>query len=190
MSDKGFVEKLLYVPKHAEPEKPDKIMAMIMPSIIGIVLCLACLFGLTWAWFTTAATSKTSAVAFSKFDYTVSVAKVTTDENNVKQETAVACTSTSEETEKGIFKFYFEADTDYTITFAVTESNTANGYYTLEKDGTKYYVGPITTENTASSPFVRSIRPGQSGEYILTAQWGSHAGGYNLPEVTALYAVN
>mgnify|MGYP000895292637 CR=1 FL=1 len=62
MSDKGFVEKLLYVPKHAEPEKPDKIMAMIMPSIIGIVLCLACLFGLTWAWFTTAGTSKTSAV--------------------------------------------------------------------------------------------------------------------------------
>lgn len=188
MAEKNILKGLLYIPKHAEPEKPDKIISIIMPSVVGIILCLACLFGLTWAWFADSTSSKTTGVSFSTFDYTIVVSPL---QNNGEDEQEVPCLSSEEEKNKGIFKYSLESGKSYIITFAVTEDNTANGYYTLQKNGnSKYYVGPVNKENDSSSPFIRKIQPQTEGIYTLTSQWGSYSGQYNLVNSDDIYAID
>ena len=188
MAEKNILKGLLYIPKHAEPEKPDKIISIIMPSVVGIILCLACLFGLTWAWFADSTSSKTTGVSFSTFDYTI---VVSTRQNNGEDEQEVLCLSSEEEKNNGIFRYSLEAGKSYIITFAVTDDNTANGYYTLQKDGnSKYYVGPVNKENNSKSPFIRKIQPKTEGIYTLTSQWGSYSGQYNLVTSDVTYAID
>lgn len=38
--------------EHPQEEKPASLSALLMPSLLGTVICLACLCSLTWAWFT------------------------------------------------------------------------------------------------------------------------------------------
>ena len=38
--------------EHPQEEKPASLTALLMPSLLGTVICLACLCSLTWAWFT------------------------------------------------------------------------------------------------------------------------------------------
>ena len=41
----------LYTGKHEKPTD-ENIMRLLMPSILGVLVCMVCLFGSTWAWFT------------------------------------------------------------------------------------------------------------------------------------------
>ena len=41
----------LYIGKHEKPTD-ENIMRLLMPSILGVLVCMVCLFGSTWAWFT------------------------------------------------------------------------------------------------------------------------------------------
>lgn len=41
----------LYMGKHEKPTD-ENIMRLLMPSILGVLVCMVCLFGSTWAWFT------------------------------------------------------------------------------------------------------------------------------------------
>ena len=38
--------------EHPQEEKPASLTALLMPSLLGTVICLVCLCSLTWAWFT------------------------------------------------------------------------------------------------------------------------------------------
>lgn len=38
--------------EHPQEEKPASLTALLMPYLLGTVICLACLCSLTWAWFT------------------------------------------------------------------------------------------------------------------------------------------
>lgn len=38
--------------EHPQEEKPASLTALLMPSLLGVAICLACLCSLTWAWFT------------------------------------------------------------------------------------------------------------------------------------------
>ena len=41
----------LYIGKHEKPTD-ENIMRLLMPSVLGVLVCMVCLFGSTWAWFT------------------------------------------------------------------------------------------------------------------------------------------
>lgn len=43
----------------------------IIASVIGIVLCMACLFGTTWAWYSSSVTSGASETVGANFDFSV-----------------------------------------------------------------------------------------------------------------------
>lgn len=38
--------------EHPQEEKPASLTALLMPSLLGVTICLVCLCSLTWAWFT------------------------------------------------------------------------------------------------------------------------------------------
>ena len=38
--------------EHPQEEKPASLTALLMPSLLGVAICLVCLCSLTWAWFT------------------------------------------------------------------------------------------------------------------------------------------
>lgn len=38
--------------EHPQEKKPASLMALLMPSLLGVAICLVCLCSLTWAWFT------------------------------------------------------------------------------------------------------------------------------------------
>lgn len=38
--------------EHPQEEKPASLTALLMPSLLGVAVCLVCLCSLTWAWFT------------------------------------------------------------------------------------------------------------------------------------------
>ena len=45
----------------------------IISSVIGIVLCMACLFGTTWAWYSSSVTSGVSVTEGANFDFDISI---------------------------------------------------------------------------------------------------------------------
>jgi len=38
--------------EHPQEKKPASLTALLMPSLLGVAICLVCLCSLTWAWFT------------------------------------------------------------------------------------------------------------------------------------------
>ena len=38
--------------EHPQEKKPASLTALLMPSLLGVAMCLVCLCSLTWAWFT------------------------------------------------------------------------------------------------------------------------------------------
>ena len=47
----------------------------IISSVIGIVLCMACLFGTTWAWYSSSVTSGVSVTVGANFDFDIEITK-------------------------------------------------------------------------------------------------------------------
>ena len=57
----------------------------IAASVIGIVVCMACLFGTTWAWYTTSVTSGETVTVGANVDYSIVIDEfMEPDEDGVK----------------------------------------------------------------------------------------------------------
>lgn len=56
-----------------EYEKPTdaNILRLLMPSILGMLLCMVCLAGMTWAWFTDTSDVATATIQAAKFEVDV-----------------------------------------------------------------------------------------------------------------------
>lgn len=69
---KKWLKGWFYVPKRAESQ--DKTFSRIMcSSVLGVLICTICLAGLTWAWFSSSATSTASAITAADFSVTATV---------------------------------------------------------------------------------------------------------------------
>ncbi len=66
---KSFLSRLFYKSKHTKKETSGNLTAMLLPSILGIIICAICLMGSTWAWFT--ATQSTETQTIQAANYTV-----------------------------------------------------------------------------------------------------------------------
>lgn len=168
MGKKGLLSRIFYIPKHAEAEKSDKFISIIMPSIVGMVVCMACLFGLTWAWFTSSVTSKTVSMISSNFSCTAEISRGGEDVTPVPDD-------------DGAYSLELTAGEDYTVAVTVSEGTNGNGYLKIitPDEANTYYAGPINSQYAVQS-FTVVVRPTVSGVYTFAPRWGTHNGGYNI----------
>lgn len=178
---KKLFSGLLYVPKHGKVSDKEFTRIMIS-SVLGIMLCVICLAGLTWAWFSGSVSSAANNITAASFNIQIDV--------NVKgTETPVPRT-----VENGIYSFSLENNKVYDV--KITADGTAttgycevlfgeNVYHTIQifNISDESNSGSILstdrpqeinfTVNATESTLLLKIVP-QWGSYAIP-QWGSYA---------------
>ncbi len=146
-------------------ERKDSIVPLLMPSILSICICLVCVCGMTWAWYT--ASVQTSAQKMTAAYYEVTVESVMDE-------------STEVELKDGGYKL--ESSKTYTITLkAEGTAEKCGGYCLIEnQDGTvKYYTQTFKPQNTITI----NLTPTENGRYTFTGVWGSHPVGITEKDI-------
>ena len=129
----------------------------IISSVIGIVLCMVCLFGTTWAWYSSSVTSGVSVTEGANFDFNISIGDSITPID-------------------GVYTF---VGGEHTVT--LTKTGTAEkGFCKVEAkksgeeaEATTYYIVDFTGKET-----IHFTVKG-SGTLKLIPMWGTPAEGYN-----------
>lgn len=112
-----------------------KYMRNIVPLFLGMLICISCLAGVTWAWFTANSTASVQRIQSAEYSVAVEVNEASTDtpiEVNVEDNVA-SCTLTP--------------NTSYSVT--LTPDGTATKGYCLITDGDKVYTtGQLLVDTT------------------------------------------
>ncbi len=164
---KELLDRFFYIPKHAKPTD-DNIRRLIFPSIAGIVLCMICLAGATWAWFSAGVQLPAQRMTAAYYEVRV--------ESVVKVEGDVPAPQISEGT------YTLEADKKYIITLTAHGTVEKCGGYCLIENGdktVKYYTPTFLPGNTITV----ELEPTQGGNYTFTGVWGSVPRGEGYIEV-------
>lgn len=151
-------------PQTRRPKKQRGIFAILAPSAIGGAICVACLCGVSWAWFTANVGSTTQSIQTAQFSVTATVTANAENENTKP----VAVTPAAENPLQfnGLL-----ANTPYTVT--LTASGTAStGFCKLELNGQKY----LTPQLSPSAVFTFIYIPANVETSLLVQpQWGTAA---------------
>ncbi len=152
------------MPQTRRPKKQRGIFAILAPSAISGAICVACLCGVSWAWFTTNVGSTTQSIQTAQFSVTATVTANAENENTKP----VAVTPAAENPLQfnGLL-----ANTPYTVT--LTASGTAStGFCKLELNGQKY----LTPQLSPSAVFTFIYIPANAETSLLVQpQWGTAA---------------
>lgn len=158
----------LYIGKHEKPTD-ENIMRLLMPSILGVLVCMVCLFGSTWAWFTAGiqvdGDAATKAANFSA-DVTVreipgatvqTIAAIQAGETGralAVQSNENTENASDESVDKALdantwntitakdddgMDFQLKADTAYAVRIRATGSTTIGGYVVISDGSREYY---------------------------------------------------
>lgn len=151
-------------PQTRRPKKQRGIFAILAPSAISGAICVACLCGVSWAWFTANVGSTTQSIQTAQFSVTATVTANAENENTKP----VAVTPAAENPLQfnGLL-----ANTPYTVT--LTASGTAStGFCKLELNGQKY----LTPQLSPSAVFTFIYIPANAETSLLVQpQWGTAA---------------
>ena len=169
---KKLFSGLLYVPKHGKVSDKEFTRIMIS-SVLGIMLCVICLAGLTWAWFSGSVSSAANNITAASFNIQIDV--------NVKgTETPVPRT-----VENGIYSFSLENNKAYDV--KITADGTATTGYCEVIFGENVYhtiqIFNISDESNSGS-ILSTDRPQEINFTVnatdstllqIVPQWGSYA---------------
>ena len=150
---KQWIKSVLYIPKHQKPTD-ENILRLLLPSLMGIVICMICLAGSTWAWFTANVQTKPQAIAAANYEI-----EVTIDGEPVAAPISL------------------QAGQIYKIT--LTAGGTAaefGGYCKVEGDGKTRYTEQMLPGETLTFTLI----PDSDGMYTFTAVWGKYSGEANI----------
>lgn len=169
---KKLFSGLLYVPKHGKVSDKEFTRIMIS-SVFGIMLCVICLAGLTWAWFSGSVSSAANNITAASFNIQIDV--------NVKgTETPVPRT-----VENGIYSFSLENNKVYDV--KITADGTATtGYCGVTLGENSYHTIQIfnISDESRSGSLLSTDRPQEitftvnatdSTLLKIVPQWGSYA---------------
>lgn len=159
---KKWLKGWLYVPKRAESQ--DKSFSRIMcSSVLGVLICTICLAGLTWAWFSSSATSTASAITAADFSVTATVQD-----------------SSGTEVEPSGGSYLLGSGT-YTVT--VTAGGTAStGYCHVLLGEDRYRTVQLYTNEEDGTKSVTFTVSADAETYLtITPQWGTYAGTADEP---------
>lgn len=146
---KQWKKSLLYTPKHTKPADKN-LMRLLVPSIVGILICMVCLSGTTWAWFSASVQTGAQTITAANFNVEVAI-----DPTPVISEGG---------------KYTLTRNTAYTVTLTATgTANEIGGYCIVDNDaGDRHYTSQI--KPGASLQF--TLIPEADGIYTFTAVWG------------------
>ncbi len=143
--------------KHEEQEEQKThVMMLFMPSILGICICLICICGMTWAWYTANIQTPTQKMTAAYYEVTV--------ESVMNGPTKVESTSDG---------YKLTAQTVYTVKLTATGNTKECGGYCLIEKEDKTVVG-YTQSFKPNESITISLQPETDGVYIFTGVWGSH----------------
>lgn len=135
-------------------ERKDSLFPLLLPSVLGISICMVCVCGMTWAWYTASVEMPAQKMTAAYYEVTVELVK----------------TESGAEIEPTNDSYAFVANTTYTITLQAGGSVKECGGYCLIKCGdTKYYTQTFKPEQTITI----TLTPTESGAYTFTGVWGS-----------------
>lgn len=161
---KKWLKNLMYIPRHSKAANVN-ILQLLLPSFAGIMICMACLAGMTWAWFSVGVQTKQQTFTAASFDVSVSIAE------------KIGGTAP----EKSPNGYRLSAGREYTV--ELTAQGTAStGYCIVQTGGEKYYTSPIKAGET----FSFSLTPEEAAEYTFTAVWGSYSGDPTISQGSSL----
>lgn len=165
---KNWIKSFLYTSKH-EKTKDDDIIRLLLPSFAGIALCMICLAGMTWAWFSDSVVTETQTIASANYEIKAGVLLVKDGAEN----------ETVEPDANGGYEL--SANEEYEI--KLTASGTASTGYCdvmkLKSESDNYddyiilhHTAQIKSGETMSFTFI----PEESGIYKFAGVWGTYAG--------------
>ncbi len=106
------------------------IYLLLMPSVLSICLCMACLTSITWAWFSATATTSVTSITAAHFDINVTVSPVSPE--NQQAEQVIEFVSQQQDATtlpNGNLKYDKDLKTgSYNIEITPTATSTAKGY--------------------------------------------------------------
>lgn len=130
-----------------------------MPSIIGIIICMVCLAGMTWAWFTASVTTPPQTITAANYDVTVSV-----DNEDITAENGQYTLSGGEHTVT--LKAAGNASTGYCK--IIFDDNTDSPYYTPQF--------PNPKEQNPGTEFTFTVKVSEVTKMAVIPTWGTYTG--------------
>lgn len=125
-----------------------KYMRNIVPLFLGMLICISCLAGVTWAWFTANSTASVQRIQSAEYSVAVEVKKVSNQDPAavIVEENVASCT--------------LEPDTGYSV--KLTPNGTATKGFCLITDGTNVYT---TGQLSGEEPFEFTYNNGLQGDF-------------------------
>ncbi len=175
---KKWLDHMFYYPKHMK-EKDDNFIRLVAPSLVGAVICLACLAGVTWAWFGTSIQSSSNRISAASYDLTVIV--------NSQSEPLTR-------QDDGAYHINLEKNQQYEIKLTGS-GNATVGYGEIKSDAMAengktiiYYTNTIKTVSATSSASENSmtitVRTGKDIKLVITPIWGGFNTSVSTPDNT------
>lgn len=145
---KQWLKSIFYTAKHQKPTD-DNILRLLMPSAVGIALCMVCLAGSTWAWFSSSVQTAPQTIEAANYNIAVTV-------NGKPVSSPVT----------------LEAEQIYKVTLTAAGNAPSGGYCEVESGAVPLYTAALLPSQTLSFTLI----PEQSAVYTFTAVWGKYSG--------------
>lgn len=115
--------------EHPQEEKPASLTALLMPSLLGVAICLVCLCSLTWAWFTATQNSGVQPIQSATATVTASLNDTALGELKVGEPCSLNDT--------GTLTLHMAGDAQYAyVVIKVGGTECRTGYLSANKDYT------------------------------------------------------
>lgn len=145
---KRWLKRIFYTPRHSKPTD-ENILRLLMPSAVGIALCMVCLAGSTWAWFSSSVQTAPQTIEAANFDIAVTV-------NDEPVPSPVT----------------LEAGQQYTVTLTAIGNAPSGGYCEVESGAVFLYTETILPNELLAFTLI----PDSNAAYTFTAVWGKYSG--------------
>ena len=133
---------------------------MAFSSALGILACIICLAGMTWAWFTDSVTSSGNTIESSHFCVEVTVTKIGDNTENIQN--SVVLVEGTYVPEKG-YKYKVEIG---------RSGNASKGYCEVSVGGTEYNTGTMGKNATSGISFTVNCTCAETDtSMIITPRW-------------------
>ena len=144
-------------------ERKDSIVPLLMPSILGVCICLVCVCGMTWAWYSASVQTPPQKMTAAYYEVTV--------ESVMNGGTKI---------EKRNGGYTLNSGITYAVSLKADGSvRECGGYCLIECSDTKYYTQTFKPGESITIDFI----PETTGTYIFTGVWGSHPVGVTAEKI-------
>ncbi len=152
---KQWLKSIFYTAKHQKPTD-DNILRLFLSSFVGIILCMACLAGSTWAWFTSTVQTAPQTIEAANYDISAAV----TDASGQPVPSGQP----------------LEAGQKYTVTLTAAGTALSGGYCKVEGGTNPLYTVTLLPGESLSFTLI----PETEAAYTFTAVWGEYSGGADI----------